>query len=136
MPVYNHCAVRFNNRIRSRSDNLTTSVTPPTQNVPRYFKIRLKDNNTLATVFNKADFRASAIVASADILAIYNPKTNTLILYYVRSPTLEWRSTRGADNADNAVIENNIYVGITRRGATLKTYTVNANTKITTYAPF
>lgn len=135
MPRFNNYPDTFSKVIRRRSDNLSKTITPPTQNVPVFATIRLKTNNTIDSVFTNEDFQRGNSYSTADNLRLLNPKTGTLTPYYVRSSDGTWRSAFGFP-ATNTVIQNNTLVSISRRGATLKTYTLKDTARVTTYQPF
>jgi len=134
MPRFNNYPDSFSKIIRRRSDNLSTTITPPTQATTQFAILRLKTNNTIDSVFTNSDFARGASASSADNLRIWNPKTGTLDNYYVRTSDGTWRSSVGTAGT-NVVIQSNTLIGIIRRGATLKTYTVKDTARLTTYSP-
>ena len=135
MPRFNNYPDSFSKVIRRRSDNLSTTITPPTQNLAIFATIRLKTNNTIDSVFTNADFARGSSAATADNLRLLNPKIGSLAVYYVRSSDGTWRGAAGGAAA-NIVIQNNTLVSIFRRGATLRTYTLKDTARVTTYPPF
>lgn len=135
MPRFNNYPDSFSKVIKRRSDNLSTIITPPSQNVYFFVMIRLKTNNTIDSVFTNADFSRGASTASADSLRIFNSKTGTFSNYYIRSSDGTWKDSVN-NPASNTVIQNNTIVGILRRGASLKNYTLKDTARATTYSPF
>jgi hypothetical protein len=135
MPRFNNYPQSFSKVIRRRSDNLSTTITPPTQNVAFFVTIRLKTDNTIDSVFTNSDFTRGSSSASADNLRFTNPKTGGVTLYYVRSSDGTWRDS--FNTASSAVrVQNNSIVSIIRRDATSKNYTLKGTAKATTYTPF
>jgi len=134
MPRFNNYPDSFSKIIRRRSDNLSTTITPPTIATTFFAVIRLKTNNTIDSVFTNSDFTRGASASSSDNLRIWNPKTGSLDTYYVRTSDGTWRSSISA-SAPNVIIQNNTLIGIIRRGTTLKTYTVKDTARLTTYSP-
>jgi hypothetical protein len=135
MPRFNNYPDSFSKVIRRRSDNLSTTITPPTENVAFNVVIRLKTNNTIDTVFTNADFQRGTNSAQADNLEIRNAKIGSYLLYWVRASDGTWRDAVGS-SAANVVIQNNIVISILRRGATLRTFTLKDTARATTYTPF
>jgi hypothetical protein len=135
MPRFNSYPDTFSRVIRRRSDNLSTTITPPTQNVSFFVTIRLKTDNTIDTVFTNADFQRGTSSSTADNLRIYNPKTGSFTVIFVRTSDGSFRNTVG-QAASNTVISNNTIVGILRRSATSKDYTLKGTARATTYATF
>jgi len=135
MPRFNNYPSSFSTVIKRRSDNLSNTISPPTENVAFNVVIRLKTNNTIDTVFTNADFQRGSSAASADNLQLRNAKINSAALYYVRASDGTWRNAFG-DNAANVVIQNNTLIAILRRGATLRTFTLKDTARATTYTPF
>jgi hypothetical protein len=131
MPLFNDFSVKLGKRKKDRSDNLTSSITPPSQGVTIYRKIRLKNNTTIDTAFTKSDFQTGNSSSSADNISLYNPKTGSFTSYYVRTSDSTWRNSANTISADVAV-QNNIYVGFKRAGATSRNYTLNGE-KMTSY---
>jgi len=125
----------FSKVIRRRSDNLSNTISPPTQNVSFFVTIRLKTNNTVDSVFTNADFLRGASNSSADNVRVVNPKNSSVSIYHVRTSDGTWRDALNS-NAANFVIQNNSIISILRRGATLKTYTLKDTARATTYTPF
>ena len=135
MPRFNNYPDTFSKVIRRRSDNLSTTITPPTQNIGVFATIRLKTDSTIDSVFTNADFQRGLSASTGDNLRLVNPKFGALTAYYVRSSDGTWRSAVGGAAA-NIVIQNNTMVSIVRRGATLRTYTLKDTARVTTYQPF
>ena len=135
MPRLNNYPDTFSKVIRRRSDNLSTTITPPTQNVAFFVTIRLKTDNTIDSVFTNADFQRAISVASADNVRLTNAKTGGVTAYYVRTSDGTWRDSVGA-LAANVRVQNNTIVSIIRRAVTSKDYTLKGTAKATTYTPF
>ena len=135
MPRFNNYPDTFSKVIRRRSDNLSTTITPPTQNVAFIVTIRLKTDNTIDSVFTNADFQRGASSASADNLRLINAKTGSTSIYYVRTSDGTWRDVLNTASA-TVRVQNNTLISILRRGATSKDYTLKGTAKATTYTPF
>ena len=135
MPRFNNYPDTFSKVIRRRSDNLSTTITPPTQDVALFVTLRLKTDNTIDSVFTNADFQRGSSSATADNLRLTNAKTNGTSTYHVRTSDGTWRDAFGNAVA-NTRVQNNIIIGILRRSATVKTYTLKGTAKATTYPPF
>jgi hypothetical protein len=135
MPRFNNYPDSFSKVIRRRSDNLSTTISPPTENVAFFVTIRLKTDNTIDTVFTNADFQRGINSNGADNLRLTNAKNGSISLYYVRTSDGTWRDAIGS-SAANVRIQNNTVISIIRRGATLKTYTLKDTARATTYTPF
>ena len=135
MPRFNNYPDTFSKVIRRRSDNLSTTITPPTQNVAFIVTIRLKTDNTIDSVFTNADFQRGASSASADNLRLINAKTGSTSIYYVRTSDGTWRDVLNTASA-TVRVQNNTLISILRRDATSKDYTLKGTAKATTYTPF
>lgn len=135
MPRFNNYPDTFSKVIRRRSDNLSTTITPPTQNVAFFVTIRLKTDNTIDSVFTNSDFQRGASAATADNLRLTNAKTGATVAYYVRTSDGTWRDGFNIASA-NTRVQNNTLISIIRRAATSKDYTLKGTAKATTYTPF
>jgi hypothetical protein len=135
MPRFNNYPDSFSKVIRRRSDNLSTTITPTTQDVSFFVTIRLKTNNTIDSVFTNADFQRGASSASADNLRLADASTGGVSTYHIRTSDGTWRNAANALST-NVIIQNNTIVGILRRGATLRTFTLKDTARATTYTPF
>ena len=135
MPRFNNYPDSFSKVIRRRSDNLSTTISPPTENVAFFVTIRLKTDNTIDTVFTNADFQRGASSLDADNLRLTNAKNGSSVTYFVRTLDGTWRNALGL-SAANVHIQNNSLVSIVRRGAALKNYTLKNTARATTYTPF
>ena len=135
MPRFNNYPDTFSKVIRRRSDNLSTTITPPTQNVSFFVTIRLKTDNTIDSVFTNADFQRGASTSTADNLRLTNAKSGATSNYYVRTSDGTWRDAVGTASA-NVRVQNNTIIAILRRAATSKNYTLKGTAKATTYTPF
>jgi hypothetical protein len=135
MPRFNNYPDSFSKVIRRRSDNLSTTISPLSQNVIFRVTIRLKTSNTIDTVFTNEDFERGTNAAAADSVQLYNPKTGAGSQYYVRASDGTWRDAVG-NSAANVRIQNNSVIGIVRRAVFLKNYTLKDTARATTYSPF
>jgi hypothetical protein len=135
MPRFNNYPDSFSKVIRRRSDNLSTTITPPTENVTHFFTIRLKTNNTIDSIFTNADFQRGASSSSADNLRLVDARTGSINIYHIRTSDGTWRNAFNT-LASNVIIQNNTIIGILRRGATLRTFTLKDTARATTYTPF
>jgi hypothetical protein len=135
MPRFNNYPDTFSKVIRRRSDNLSTIITPPTQNVAFFVTIRLKTDNTIDSVFTNADFQRGGSAATSDNLRLTNAKTGSIAVYYVRTSDGTWRDAFNI-LAENVRVQNNSLISIIRRDASSKDYTLKGTAKATTYTPF
>jgi hypothetical protein len=135
MPRFNNYPDSFSKVIRRRSDNLSTTITPPAESVTFFVTIRLKTNNTIDSVFTNADFLRGNSSSTADNLRLVDTKTGAVNTYYVRTSDGTWRNALST-LAPNVIIQNNTIVGILRRAATLRTFTLKDTARVTTYTPF
>ena len=135
MPRFNNYPQSFSSVIKRKSDNLSSTITPPSQTTPFFVTIRLKTNNTIDSVFTNSDFQRGVTFSTADNVRLTNPKNGSIVTYYVRTSDGAWRNTTGG-SATNQLIENNSVISIVRRSSTSKTFTLKETAKATTYTPF
>lgn len=98
-------------------------------------KIFITDNNTIATIFNEADFTQGNTAGSADQVSILNPAFGIFTAYFFRLDVQKWRLTlnRNGPDQNDVVIPNKSIIRFQKILSGSSTITLKGTARVAVY---